>query len=205
MPPALPPLAFGRQQLAITRIEDTTLHRFFRSRFHDPLGYGAAPARFSDPRLDRAAADRFGIVHLASTFETAFAETILRDRGDGRVGELTIPEAELSDWRCATIQVTRTLSLVDLGSGAARLTMGIPSDVVGARDQTLSRAWSLAIHDHSAYVDGILWASRLHGGTCCAVYDRALTKLRASEIRSLTGFPRELAGIIRRYRIALVP
>ena len=102
-PSALPPRAFGLQQLVIVPIEGTTLHRFFRSRFRDP------------------------------------------------------------------------------------------------------RAWSLAIHEHPSGVDGILWASRLHGGACCAVYDRALPKLRVLEVRPLAGFPRELAAVIAGQRIALIP
>ena len=106
---------------------------------------------------------------------------------------------------CARIEIETTLSLVDLASSAARLTMGIPSDVVGAKDQRASQIWSLAIHDHPAQVDGIAWASRLHGGTCCAVYDRALAKLRVSEVSPLTGFSQELANVIRRYGLALIP
>lgn len=196
---------FSRQHIVVTQIEGIPLYRFFRSRFVDPLGFGYAPSRFSDPRIDRPTSTRFGVVHLATTFEIAFIETILRDRGDGRIGPLAVPEAELMDWRCARIDVPVAMSLADLVSGPARLKMGIPSDVTGARDQTASQIWSLAIHGHPAEVGGIAWASRLHGGTCYAVYDRALAKLRANAIRPLTGFPRELAALLRRYRIALIP
>jgi hypothetical protein len=83
--------------------------------------------------------------------------------------------------------------------------MGIPSDVTGARDQSLSRAWSSALHQHPCAIDGIVWASRLHGGRCCAVYDRSLAKLHVQDARPILRFEHELASVIRRYALALVP
>lgn len=144
------------------------------------------------------------MLHLGASFEVAFVETLLRDRGDGRTGELPIAEAELDDWWCARIRVAARLSLIDLTSGPKRLLMGVPSDVVGATDQRPSRAWAVAFHAHPARPDGIAYPSRLVSGRCYAIFDRAVAKLRVETVCPLLQCA-ELPDIIRRYELAIVP
>lgn len=101
----------------------------------------------------------------------AFVETILRDRADGRGADCVVDEAEILKRSMATFTTAAELHLVDLtGVGGVRL--GGPSDVVGARDQTLARQWSAAFYAHSDQPDGILYPSRLIEDRCIALYDR---------------------------------
>jgi len=52
------------------------------------------------------------------------------------------------------------LQLIDLrGDGPLRI--GIPSDVVRGRTQPLAQTWSMAIFNHPAGADGIIYPSRL--------------------------------------------
>ena len=48
---------------------------------------------------------------------------------------------ELEAYTCAEIAIAAPLTLVDL-TGDGLLKMGVPTDVVGARDQTLAQIWS---------------------------------------------------------------
>jgi hypothetical protein len=92
--------------------------------------------------------------------------------------DLLLDERDLAIRSYATIEVTAALSLVDL-RGDGPLRMGIPSDVARGSKQSLARRWSLAIHEHPAEPDGIIYPSRLNGETNLAIYDRAVLKLRA--------------------------
>ena len=133
----------------------------------------------------------------------AFVETVLRDRGEGRVDPVPIPYAELAEYTCATIAIIEELRLIDLcGDGALR--MGVPTDVVGAKDQTLSRVWSKTFHDHPDIVDGILYPSRLNEERNIALYARALPKLKPIETPALIDCRDDLAGIIRDLELAIV-
>lgn len=82
--------------------------------------------------------------------------------------------------------------------------MGIPTDVVGASSQSLARAWSLAIYQHPAGVDGIIYPSRLNEQTNIAVYDRGIRKLRAATVTTLRHAP-GLASILNDLKVAIAP
>lgn len=177
--------------------------RFGRIYLHhhpDPLGYDKSPSRFSDPRR-RKAENRFGVLYLGASLTVCFLEAILRDQRNGAVSDYPIDESELHVRKYATVEVTNPLSLVRLrGNGPVK--MGIPSDVTGASRQSLSRAWSLALHEHPAKPDGILYASRLNGETNIAVYDRAISKLYIQETCDLISAP-GLAHTLNELRAAL--
>lgn len=55
--------------------------------------------------------------------------------------------------------------------------MGVPSDVAGARDQSMTQHWSVAFHGHSSQPDEVLYPSRLNEERCFALYARAAGKL----------------------------
>ncbi|EGO93767.1 RES domain superfamily [Acidiphilium sp. PM] len=143
------------------------------------------------------------MIYLGSTVKVAFVETILRDRGEGHVDPVPIPYAELAGYTCAAISIIKELRLVDL-CGDAGLRMGIPTDVVGAKDQKLSRVWSKAFHDHPDNVDGIVYPSRLNEERNIALYARALPKLKPIETPALIDCRNDLAGIIRDLDLAIV-
>lgn len=152
--------------------------RIYLSKHPDPLGFGKTPSRFSDPRR-RVEANRFGVLYLGSTLKVCFLEAILRDDRNGAVGDFPIDETDLRSRRVATIAGSRSLLLVDLrGDGPVR--MGVPSDVVGGSSQTLARKWSVALHDHPAAVDSIIYPSRLNKQHNVAIFDRAIPALPCS-------------------------
>jgi hypothetical protein len=177
-----------------------TFSRIYHERHPDPLGFGKSRSRFSDPRR-RADAQRFGVLYLGRSLKVCFAEAIVRDRRDGTVADYPIEEAELAQRRLARIAVASPLALVDLrGDGPIR--MGVPSDVVGARSQTLARRWSVAFHDHPAAPDGIVYPSRLNEETNVAIYGRAVAKLRAEAVCPLIAAP-GLARVLNGLKVAL--
>jgi hypothetical protein len=131
-----------------------------------------------------------------------FLETVIRDKADGRLAALPIELAELDDWRYAIAAPTRVLRLVDLqGEGAIRI--GMPSDALRARDQTLGRIWSAAIWEHDAEPDGLLYPSRLNGETNMVLYDRAMPAIRKTDEGRLLELP-EMPGIIDALDLAIV-
>jgi hypothetical protein len=79
----------------------------------------------------------------------------------------------------------------------------VPTDVVKASAQTLARVWSVAFYEHPERPDGIIYPSRLIGRTNLAVFDRAITKLRAvrkTKLIVVTG----LAGVLNDLRVSIL-
>src|SRR6266852_9397912 len=175
--------------------------RIYHQRYPDPLGFGKTKSRFNDPRR-RSEDKRFGVLYLGSTLKGCFIEAILRDRRNGAVGDYPIEEAELVQREYAEIVVTSSLSLVEL-RGNGRIRMGVPSDVVGATRQTLSRTWSLAFYNHPAATDGIIYSSRLNDDANLAVYDRAIVKLSADRSLNLISAP-GFGDVLNTLKVALI-
>lgn len=172
-----PPAEFATVALDIATVDAGLRYgRILFSRFPDPLGYGKSPSRFSDPRR-RVPDNRFGVLYLGSSLKVCFVEAVLRDHGDGRIDNLLLDERDLAVRSYAVIEVALPLTLVDL-RGDGPLRMGIPSDVVRGSRQSLARRWSLALHEHPAQPDGIIYLSRLNGETNLAIFGRAVRKLR---------------------------
>ena len=81
--------------------------RLYTSTHTDPLGLGTGLSRFSDP-----SGTRFGVIYLGSSAKVAFAETVLRDRGEATLHSVLIPFAELETCTCADIRLAADLNLV---------------------------------------------------------------------------------------------
>lgn len=201
MPGVSPPTDFARATLEIETIAPgQTFGRIYWGTFPNPLGYGKSPSRFSDPRR-RIEANRFGVLYLGDSLKVCFIEAVLRDRREGAVDDLPIDEAELTQRRYAEISTVEDLRLVDLrGDNAVR--MGVPSDVVRAQNHNLARQWSVAFYEHPSRLDGIVYPSRLNGGTNLAIYDRAVGKLQPERIMTLLGAP-GLARVLDDFRVDL--
>jgi hypothetical protein len=191
------PALAGRALVLKTIPAGEIWRRMYETRFPDPLGWGPGLSRFSDPT-----GAAFGVVYLASTAKAAFVETILRDAADGRGDDFVIDIVEIQRRSLATLRVKTPLRLVDLTQDA-RLVMGIPSDVTGAADHTLARAWSAGFHAHEDQPDGVYYASRLNDQPCIALYDRALPKLMTVAAPRLWDCDAELAAILDDLEIAL--
>ncbi|QIP36633.1 RES family NAD+ phosphorylase [Komagataeibacter rhaeticus] len=183
---SLPPSNFDQADLVVTTVPAGTRYgRILLRRFSDTLGFGKNESRFSDPR-DLPPPERFGVLYVGSTLKVCFVEAILRDSRDGVIGELLLAEQEITDRDYAEIVVVTDLRVVDLRSENP-LRMGIPSDVVGGSDQRPARQWSLALHNHPAKPDGILYPSRLNEEINLAIFERAIPKLSEAARMNLNG------------------
>jgi len=202
VPVADPTAAFAAVALDIHIVaRDEVFHRIWLGAYPDPLGFGKTRSRFSDPRR-RMPDARFGVLYLGSSIHVCFLEALLRDARDGAVGDFPLDERELDRRRFAPIEVTTPLRLLDLrDNGPVR--MGIPSDVVRGSRQTPARRWSVAIHEHPAAVDGIIYPSRLNNEINLAVYDRAIWKLGAGPSLPLRDAP-DLPRLLDEFYVALV-
>lgn len=199
---ARPSAAFSTSPLQVHVVRSgERFGRIYLEAHPDPLGFGKAPSRFSDPRR-RIAANRFGVVYLGESLTVCFLEAVLRDQRDGVVGRLPLDEGELGKRLYADIEVADPLHLVDLREECA-IWMGVPTDVHRASQQTLARRWSVAFHEHPDRPDGIIYPSRLNGQTNLAIYGRGVAKLRVHRLRRLIAVP-SLAEVLDDLAVELV-
>jgi hypothetical protein len=115
------------------------------------------------------------VLYPADNFSTAFAESIVRDRFEGK-SRRYLYRPDLEQMCLTAISSSRDLTLLDL-RGAAAYEMGVDTDASRARDHTVGQAFSRAVHDQLSDVDAILFDSRPTTGACVAVYDRAFSAL----------------------------
>jgi len=199
-----PPRGFGTSLIELASISTgTKWFRLYPSRYSDPLGFGFTPSRFSDPRLDLAEPDRFGVIYFGSSLKVCFLERVLRDRRNGRLGDVPIPYAELEQLTCAELTTVRPLNVVDL-RGDCLVKMGVPTDAVRASSHRLGQQWSLTFWLHKQHPDGILYPSRLNEEINLALYDVALPKVRVSSTRPFLECRAEVAALIREFKLAIV-
>lgn len=154
-----------------------------------PLGMGYGLSRYSSPN------DNYKLVYIAADFPTSIAETIIRDRFVGRVRRrITVDEAQL--WGLTEVAAKQPLRLIDLRT-TGLLQLGVPTDAAHSKNQTQGRKLAQAIYDQSD-ANGILYSSRLTGAPCCAVFDRAVSKLSATGVVDMVGlsdFPDTLSAL----------
>jgi hypothetical protein len=161
-----------------------------------PLGMGFGKTRFSSPH------DQFRLLYLAQDPMTAVAETIVRDRFQGRRERLLLQQ-EFDRYSIATVQNPVPLFLLDLRHEGASI-LGVSTDAVRARAQAAGRRLSQEIYDCTD-LDGIIYMSRITNNQCVAVYDRAVAeKLNAAS--TALELPRlsALASILDRLQITLI-
>lgn len=145
-----------------------------------PLGVGFGKTRFASPR------DKFKLLYLAVNPTTAIAETIVRDRFQGKAHR-RMTEEEFRERSIAEIVTAQSLTVVDLrGKGATLL--NVPTDTAQAKNQSAGRTFSQKLYDETS-LDGIVYSSRLTGEDCIAIYDRAVHKLTPSAAIDLTTLP----------------
>ena len=139
-----------------------------KARRSTPTGMGYGKTRFASPD------DSFKLLYAARDLKTAIAETIVRDRFEGR-NKRRLMEEELDERAIASLVGTATLDLLDLRKdGASRL--GVSTDVARGKSQRPGRAFSAKLY-RETILDGILYASRITNDDCLAIYDRAVGKL----------------------------
>ncbi len=144
----------------------------------------------------------FGVLYCTPDFETAFLETVVRDRLKGQIRRV-IPWGEIEN-RCVFNLETakeRELLLLDLRKTGCT-DIGVSTDTVQAKSHQSGRALSTAIHNQHSDIDGILFSSRLTGRDNYVIFDRATHKLASGQITALKDHP-ELEGILDERNIRL--
>jgi len=151
-----------------------------------PLGMSFGKTRFASPT------DFFKILYIAKDVVTGVAETIIRDRFEGKAARQLI-ESEVGTWGVTEISA-KPLNLLDLRT-TGLLRLGISTDIARAKNQDEARQFSQIVYDETD-LEGILYRSRLTGEDCVAVYDRAVTgKLTAGPVVDLLTIAALVSGL----------
>ena len=160
-----------------------------------PLGMGFGQTRFAAPD------NSFRLVYIARNLATSIAETVVRDRFEGKVKRI-LDVTEIDDWAVAEVSATDPLTVIDLRT-TGLLKLGISTDAARAKRQDTGRRLSKALYDRFA-VDGVLYSSRLTSAECVAVYDRAVTaKLRSTKAVSLSRH-RQLVDALKSINVSVL-
>src|ERR1700719_359851 len=162
-----------------------------------PLQTHSAPSRFCDGKSG------FSVMYAALSFETCIVETLVRDRFTHRLKrELPLAAILARGYARISTQPNRELSLLDLRDSGC-VDIGAPTDAVRARHFAAGHALGKAVHEEHADVDGFIYASRLTGDDCIAVFDRAMEKFVVVDACELKNHP-ELPAVLERNKVAVL-
>jgi len=141
------------------------------------------------------------VLYAAGDFATAFAEVVVRDRLVQRDRRF-VPFGDIAARGWVEISSNNVpLQMVDLRESGC-LILGAPTDTAHARNQAAGRALGRALYEQHADIDGIWYQSRLTGGYCLAIFDRALQNLTPIKTGELEHHP-ELPDALRRHRVRI--
>lgn len=148
-----------------------------------PLGAGFGVTRFASPT------NAFKVIYLGQDLTTGVAETLVRDRFQGKVRRKLL-DVEAALWGATEVNASAALTLIDLRTtGLVRL--GVSTEAARGKAQGQGRKLSQAVYDQTD-AQGLIYISRLTGRTCICVYDRAIPgRLVATpgvELTLLAGF-----------------
>ncbi len=145
-----------------------------------PLGAGFGATRFA------STTKAFKVIYIAQDLTTGIAETLVRDRFQGRTRRKLL-DVEAALWGMTEVNASAPLTLIDLRTtGLVRL--GISTEAARGKAQGQGRKLSQAIYDQTD-AQGLIYNSRLTGGACICIYDRALTgRLVATPVVEVTLF-----------------
>jgi hypothetical protein len=172
-----------------------TAHRIvLKPYLSDPLAVRPSKSRFCDGRT-------YAVLYAAGDFATAFAEVVVRDRLVQRDRRF-VPFGDIAARGWVEISSNNVpLQMVDLRESGC-LILGAPTDTAHARNQAAGRALGRALYEQHADIDGIWYQSRLTGGYCLAIFDRALQNLTPIKTGELEHHP-ELPDALRRHRVRI--
>jgi hypothetical protein len=165
------------------------------ARAATPLGAGFGITRFASPTKT------FKVIYLGQDLTTGVAETLVRDRFQGKVRRKLL-DAEAALWGATEVKSSTPLTLIDLRTtGLVRL--GVSTEAARGKAQGQGRKLSQAIYDQTN-AQGLIYISRLTGRTCVCVYDRALpgglVATPVIEVTLLAGF----VDALRELNVALI-
>lgn len=166
-----------------------------RTFLAEPLALKPGKSRFCD-------GNSFAVLYAAENFKTAFIETVVRDRfvqADRRV--ISLDDVRTRGCVEFALRQAESLNLADLRDDGC-LKLGAPTDAAHARNHSAGRTLGRALYDEHDHVDGIWYRSRLTGGECFAVFDRALAKLTVQCAKDLIDHP-DLPAALREHCVFL--
>ena len=167
----------------------------WRHHLHAPLGCAPSRSRFCDGL-------QYAVLYAASSFQTAFLETVVRDQFVQIAHRKVLSRSIVArGWVQVATRPGGSLNLLDL-TGSGCVEVGAPTDAVRARNQAAGQALGRAIYHEHADVDGVLYDSRLTNEVCYGIFDRALLKLVAVEVGDLAEHS-ELPQLLERHHIEL--
>jgi RES domain-containing protein len=173
-----------------------TAYRIVLKRYlSEPLTVRPSKSRFCDGRT-------YAVLYAAGDFATAFAEVVVRDRLVQRDRRL-VPFGDIATrgWVKFTLAGDNPLKMADLHESGC-LILGAPTDTAHARNQAAGRALGRALYDQHADIDGIWYQSRLTGGDCLAIFDRALEHLTPTNTGELESHS-ELPEVLRMHHVGI--
>ena len=127
----------------------------------------------------------------------------MRDRFTHRLKrELPLAAVLARGYARLSTQPGHDLNLLDLRDTGC-VDIGVPTDAVRARHFAAGQALGKALYEQHKDVDGLIYASRLTGDDCVAVFDRAIGKFAIIDACELKDHP-ELPVVLKRNRVVLV-
>jgi RES domain len=186
----------GRVEEVLRPLSLAAAHRILLKRYlSEPLAVHPSKSRFCDGRT-------YAVLYGASDFATAFVEVVVRDRlvqRDRRV----VPFGDIAGrgWVEFALSGDDPLNMVDLRESGC-VVLGAPTDTVHARNHAAGRALSRALYEQYLDIDGIWYQSRLTGGDCLAIFDRALKRLAPSKTGELEHHP-DLPKALRMHSVRI--
>lgn len=146
--------------------------RLTPKKHKDPLGAKPGNSRFC------ANSDKHSVFYAARLYETAFAEVIIRNRFDNGKARL-INHSELEAINAVAIRSREPLCILNL-TGNNPISVGIPSAVLRHSDHRSGRAFARNCYKFKPEIDAVLYPSRFNTALCIGVFDRAISKLKAT-------------------------
>jgi RES domain len=161
-----------------------------------PLQMQSAPSRFCDGKSDHS------ILYAALSFETCILEAVVRDRfAHDQKRELPLAAILARGHARLSTLYDRELNLLDLRDTGC-VDIGASTDAVRAAHFAAGQLLGRAVYEEHADIDGFIYASRLTGDDCIAVFDRALEKFAVVDACELNNHP-ELPTVLERIEVVL--
>jgi hypothetical protein len=141
----------------------------------------------------------FGVLYVGENLQTALFELF----GDEMIqDDHRIRTYRWMSYQVASLQLPQ-VSVCDFCDTHTRAALGVDLASLMAPDLQVPQAWSLAVMNHSANVDGIHYQSRFTQGRCLALFDRRNITIQTTPLGPLSNLP-EANDFLDEFEVSLV-